>query len=121
MTSIPAVAEDALTVLDTAEVEAAHIYGVSMGGFVAQHLAITAPRRLRSLVLGCSAVPTAEKPRSGRAGYVQYWLPPRLSTPLSRRYFIGHNYLVDATRQADDAVLSFLRDPWRAASTGNTR
>ena len=48
-------AEDALAVLTAAGEESAHVFGVSMGGFIAQTVALTAPQRVRSLVLGCTA------------------------------------------------------------------
>jgi len=44
-------ADDAVAVLDALAVDAAHVMGVSMGGFVAQVLALRAPARVRSLVL----------------------------------------------------------------------
>ncbi len=44
-------AADALAVLDAAGAGQAHIIGVSMGGAIAQHLALKAPERVRSLVL----------------------------------------------------------------------
>jgi pimeloyl-ACP methyl ester carboxylesterase len=42
-------AADVLGVLDALEIERAHIVGVSMGGMVAQHVAIAAPQRVISL------------------------------------------------------------------------
>ncbi len=45
---------DAVTVMDAAGVESAHIVGASMGGMVAQELALEYPERVRSLVLGCT-------------------------------------------------------------------
>lgn len=42
---------DALTVLDAAEVERAHVVGVSMGGFCALHLALRHPDRVDSAVV----------------------------------------------------------------------
>ncbi|HEV8038326.1 MAG TPA: alpha/beta fold hydrolase [Bryobacteraceae bacterium] len=54
-------AEDAAAVLDAAAVDSAHVYGVSMGGMIAQEFALQFPHRARSLILGCTAAggPTA--------------------------------------------------------------
>lgn len=48
-------AADAIAVLDAAGVEAAHVYGHSMGGRVAQWLAIDHPARVRTLVLASTS------------------------------------------------------------------
>jgi pimeloyl-ACP methyl ester carboxylesterase len=47
-------AADALAVMDAAGLASAHVMGISMGGMVAQHLALDHPGRVRSLVLGCT-------------------------------------------------------------------
>lgn len=52
--SIEIMANDARAVLDAASVESAHVFGISMGGMIAQRLALAYPERVRSLVLGCT-------------------------------------------------------------------
>ena len=46
---------DAVEVLDAAGAESAHVMGASMGGIIAQILAVRYPERVRSLVLACTA------------------------------------------------------------------
>lgn len=52
--SMAAMAADALAVLDAAGCESAHVMGISMGGMIAQHVALTAPDRVRKLILACT-------------------------------------------------------------------
>lgn len=48
-------ADDAIAVLDDAGVGSAHVVGASMGGAIAQILAVAHPDRVRSLTLACTA------------------------------------------------------------------
>lgn len=52
--SIRMMAEDTIGLMDHLGIEKAHILGVSMGGYIAQELAINYPERVRKLVLGCT-------------------------------------------------------------------
>lgn len=52
--SIRLFADDTAALMDALGVEKAHVLGISMGGYIAQELAINYPEKVGGLILGCT-------------------------------------------------------------------
>jgi pimeloyl-ACP methyl ester carboxylesterase len=52
--SIRIFADDTAGLMDALDISKAHILGISMGGYIAQELALNYPAKIKSLVLGCT-------------------------------------------------------------------
>lgn len=52
--SIATMAADVKTVMDAAGIDKARVFGISMGGMIAQEFTLNYPERVRCLVLGCT-------------------------------------------------------------------
>jgi 3-oxoadipate enol-lactonase len=73
-------AADVVEVLDAAGVEQVHLLGLSMGGLIAQEVAVTRPERVHSLMLAASHVgiprATRSNPLAAAALLASVQLPP---------------------------------------------
>lgn len=85
-------ADDAVAVLDALGINSAHVYGTSMGGRIAQELAIAYPTRVRRMVLACttSGGPSAtERSREVRLALASADRDVRLRTTVDLFYTPG--------------------------------
>src|SRR3954451_19071554 len=104
--SIETMAQDALALMDWAGWQSAHVVGHSMGGVIAQQLALAAPRRVRSLSLLCTF------PRGKDAARLTPWVlwmtfRTRIGTRrMRRRAFLEMLWPADALRDADTDELA---------------
>ncbi|MFH2203149.1 MAG: alpha/beta hydrolase [Elusimicrobiota bacterium] len=53
--SIRLFADDTAGLMDALNIKDAYIFGISMGGYIAQELAINHPQKVRKLILGCTS------------------------------------------------------------------
>jgi pimeloyl-ACP methyl ester carboxylesterase len=79
-------AEDAFALLDHLEIEAAHVVGASMGGMIAQAMAIAHPERVLSLT---SIMSTTGDRRVGRPK-LRVWSVLLRQAPRDRQGYIDH-------------------------------
>jgi len=80
--TIEDLARDAIAVLDAAGVDKANVYGVSMGGVIAEELARAHPERVKTLILGCTGIQSPDKPRMPAAMRLLYYAPSWLLRAL---------------------------------------
>lgn len=53
--TIRTMADDAANLLTALKIDRAHVFGISMGGLIAQELVLNYPQRVNGLVLGCTS------------------------------------------------------------------
>lgn len=84
--SLADAAAEAWEVLRLAGVPRAHLFGISMGGMVAQHMALQAPARVGRLILHNTAASTAPRDwATRRAVFIRRHVVPRLSMARTAR------------------------------------
>jgi pimeloyl-ACP methyl ester carboxylesterase len=86
--TVPQMAEDARIVMDACGWDSAHVVGHSLGGLIAQQLALDAPRRVRTLSLLCTFA-------NGRAATRMSWwlLQSGVRTSLGSKRRRRHAFL----------------------------
>jgi 3-oxoadipate enol-lactonase len=108
--SMPELAGDAVRVLDACGIDAAHVYGLSMGGMVAQEMAIRFPDRVRGLVLGGSTAggPRAIRPTLGEWRALLSAMAGGLAEP-GRPWLAGAVFSEEFRRDQPERVRELLK------------
>jgi pimeloyl-ACP methyl ester carboxylesterase len=113
---IPLMASDVIAVLNAAGVQSAHVFGASMGGMIAQEVALQYPERVRSLILGCTAAggPHAIQPRPEA---LQALMRVGMTPEESDAVFAPFLYAADTPRKRIDEDMA-IRLQWFPSPLG---
>jgi 3-oxoadipate enol-lactonase len=104
-----AMADDAVSVLDAAGVERAHVYGFSLGGMVAQQVTLRHPERVRSVVLGAThpGGPRAARPDADVMAFFRQ--RASMSPEDAARASVPFNYGPRCRREHADRIAEDIR------------
>ena len=93
----------------------AHVYGVSLGGVVVQQIAVQAPDKVRSLVVGCSGILSPDKPRAPKwLTWLALHLPKTVVAKLTGRGG-GYGSACSPERAAKDLEVLATESPSKVA------
>jgi 3-oxoadipate enol-lactonase len=108
--TIAEMAGDAVGLLDALGIESAHVFGISMGGLIAQVMALDYPERVRKVALGCTthggkeAVPPAPQVMELMAKAADPSLSPEQAVRMRVPILFGERFLQEEAQRMEDWV-----------------
>jgi len=106
--SIEAFADDCAGLLGALGIPRAHVFGVSMGGMIAQRVATRHPQAVHGLALGCTHCGKGSVPADPRIMGLLRLLPDATMDAREVAYRQEEAYVTDAFRAANRALLDRL-------------
>jgi pimeloyl-ACP methyl ester carboxylesterase len=107
--AVAQLAADLAAVLDDAGIAAAHVLGVSLGGFVAQEFALAHPERVRRLVLASTAASSTRGHPMPAAGVDAFGRFPRLGREEGLRLMVENSLGERGVRERPELVEEIYR------------
>jgi 3-oxoadipate enol-lactonase len=114
--SIATMASDAAAALDAAGIAWAHVFGVSMGGMIAQEFALQYPARTRSLILGCTS-PGGPSSIRAASDVIDVLLMRGMTPEQAREAILPYIYDAATPREKIEEDIN-LRQPWLPSPEG---
>jgi 3-oxoadipate enol-lactonase len=102
--TVAEMADDAISVLDAAGVEAAHVYGISLGGMIAQEVALRYPDRVHALVLGATTAGGADLVPASEAVNAFVRLRAQMTAEHAVWASVPINYAAHTRRDGGDRI-----------------
>lgn len=115
--SIRLMASDAAAVLDAAGIASAHVFGISMGGMIAQEFALQYPQRVLSLILGCTAAGGPSAVRAEADATQMLMRRDKMSPEQAAEAAVPFIYDPTTPRERIDEDLA-IRAPWLPTPEG---